>query len=183
MNDLYSFKHTVVAPSCMSGWHTKCLINWGIRGASGFSKMYQFYRNAQWQFLLSACLSMVAILPQALANSCTSDASCSFCGGYCETPQLVCMCPASFCSSIGGSCSFYGRYEDYRCQCPGGHFCGYWTSGNGCVSSTSTPTPAPTPAPTVSTGLRVLLQRRRRLMRFMATLCVGSRAFSTFLHT
>ncbi len=91
--------------------------------------------HGKWQPVLMTFLISLALLPQVLANSCSTDADCSFCGGYCENPLLVCMCPASFCN-----CRFHSS-ADMRCQCPSGHFCGFW-SGGSCKSVTRAPTTA-----------------------------------------
>ena len=96
------------------------------------------YCVMQWRLALAICLG-VAMIPEILASSCTTDADCRYCGGYCENPALVCMCPPSYCASIGGNCSFNGRNEGHRCQCQGGEFCGYWSSVSGCVSAASRP--------------------------------------------
>jgi hypothetical protein len=106
-------------------WHILRMV---VR-SSGYLASQQRYN----QPVLVAFLISIALLPQVLAQSCATNADCSFCGGYCKSPRLVCMCPASYCRSVGGECSFYNRYEDMRCQCPGGHFCGFW-SGSSCTT-------------------------------------------------
>jgi hypothetical protein len=113
-----------------------------VRKLMGFNPLGSTKKKGHcgnWLNVLVACLIM-ALLPQSFANSCTTDADASFCGGFCESSSqgLLIVCPMSYCSTIGSSCSFYWR-GDNRCQCQGGHFCGYYSGGTCTNAVRSTP--------------------------------------------